>query len=117
MEPLSTPHDPPPGPRTVNGRDVGLALIRRLNGWLIIGAVTGAGALSVVAAHAFHGHSASAARHTTSGVGPAAISRGSSAGGASVPQPARSAGAGLTPPVQVPASASSAPAPVVSGGS
>jgi hypothetical protein len=119
VEHLPTPSGPTPGTeRRINGRDAGLALIHRLNGWLITGAVAGAGGLSLVAAHSFHGHVVAAASHTTGDAGPATVGSGSSvAGGASVPQSPSSAGGGLQPPATAPAPASSAPAPVVSGGS
>jgi hypothetical protein len=47
-----------PQPHTV--RDHGLALISRVNRWLIVAAVAFSGLISLVAAHAFHGRTVSA---------------------------------------------------------
>jgi len=121
MEPLPSrrhPGRPRTAPPAVNSREAGLALIQRLNGWLITGAVAGAGLLSLLAAHAFHGHTVTGDLHTSSLAGTASPSRGSNvAGAASRPQSTPSAGGALQAPAQAPAPASSAPAPVVSGGS
>jgi hypothetical protein len=119
VEPLPLPHTPHLArAQAINGRDAGLALVRRLNGWLATAAVAGAGALSLIAAQTFHGHQVVAGRQTTSGAGGAALSRGSNAsGGASVPQPAPSPAGALQPPAQAPVQTSPAPTAVVSGGS
>jgi hypothetical protein len=97
--------------RAVGAREVGLGLIRRINRWLIAGAVAAAGLFSLLAAHAFHGHTVTAGGASSS----AALPSGSPSG---IPQSASSAaGSGLQAPGQAPAPAPAAPAPVVSGGS
>lgn len=123
--------DPIPGPpaqrppRTslrVAHREAGQALIQRINGWLITGAVAGTGLVSVVAAHAFHGHAVSTGTHTaasssaSSGARRSATSAASRAG-AATRTPASGSASGLQSPSQSPAPAAPAPAPVVSGGS
>jgi hypothetical protein len=99
-----------PEPRAVDAREAGLELIRRANRWLIAATVAAAGMFSLLAAHAFHGHTVATgeAASSSSAVSPA----GSPSG---VPQSA--GGSGLQAPVQAPAPAPAAPAPVVSGGS
>src|SRR5450755_3286011 len=98
-----------PQPHTV--RDHGLALISRVNRWLIVAAVAFSGLISLVAAHAFHGRTVSAGgsspeASTPPGQSQSSAGTGSSAGGGS----ARS----LQPPAQAPASAPAAPsAPTV----
>jgi hypothetical protein len=114
MEHLSPSSGRPPQhpPRSLPGvlrRDAGLALINRVNGWLITGAVVGAGLLSFVAAHAFHGHTVS--RDTR------ASSASNASRGASAPHRSSRADGGLQAPTQAPAPAAPAAAPVVSGGS
>ena len=89
-------------------RDAGLALITRINRWMIAGAVAFAGAVSLVAARSFHGHTASS---SISGSQPTQSPSSSSVGSSS---------SGLSSPSQVPSpssSSSSDQAPVVSGGS
>jgi hypothetical protein len=98
-----------PLPRAVTAREAGLELIRRLNRWLIAGAVAAAGLLSLLAAHAVHGHTV-----TTNG---AASSTASPSGSSSPHSSSNVGGAGLRAPAQAPAPAQPAPAPVVSGGS
>jgi len=99
-----------PLPRDVTAREAGLELIRRINRWLIAAAVAAAGMFSLLAAHAFHGHTVA---------GGASSSTASQAGSSSgAPLSASSAGGtGLRAPAQAPAPAPAAPAPVVSGGS
>ncbi len=94
--------------REVTAREQGLALISRINRWLIAGAVGVAGLLSLVAAHAFHGHSANAS--------PAARTAAPQSQPQSQPS-GDDSGGGLQQPAQAPAPAPAAPAPVVSGGS
>jgi len=112
MERASTAHGRrPPPPRAtpigVGTRDAWLELVRRVNRWLVAAAVAAAGVLSLVAAHAFHGHTV------------AAGSTASSASGAPrQAQPSSSAGApGVQSPAQAPAPAAAGPSAVVSGGS
>ena len=59
----------PQGPRparatsarpAVRAREAGLELIRRVNRWLVAGAIAAAGILSLLAAHAFHGRTLTA---------------------------------------------------------
>lgn len=100
-------------------RDAGLDLIRRVNRWLIAGAVVCTGGVSVAAARAFHG------RTVTSGAGGAAkaVTPAAASSSAAQSQSAASSNAnGLQSPTQAPTSAQTAPAqpapsPVVSGGS
>ena len=87
-------------------RDAGLALISRLNRWLLAAAVGFSGLVSLVAAHAFHGRTVSTGA--------------SSAGVSSTRQGSRPASAGsgsLQPPAQAPAASPASPTPAVSGGS
>jgi hypothetical protein len=101
---------PSPGrPAAAGGRDAGLHLIRRATGWLVAGAITSAGVISVAAADAFHGRTLHQGSASTSSVT------------SSPPQlpPLQSSGnaPGLQAPAQAPAPAPAAPSPVVSGGS
>ena len=92
-------------------RDAGLALIGRINRWMIAGAVALSGMISLVAARSFHGHTTSSS---------SAVSQPSSSGGSSSSAgDSSSSGGGLSQPSQPPSSSSapSAQAPVVSGGS
>jgi hypothetical protein len=58
-----------------SARDAGFALISRINRWLIAAAVAVTGFLSLVAAHAFHGHtSASSPSGITQSAAPAPAS-------------------------------------------
>jgi len=87
-------------------RDAGLALISRLNRWLLAAAVGFSGLVSLVAAHAFHGRTLS--------------TRASSAGVNSTRQRSQSSSTNtgsLQPPAQTPAAAPASPTPAVSGGS
>ena len=99
-----------PEPRAVIARDAGLELIRRVNRWLIAAAVAAAGMFSLLAAHAFHGHTVTSggASSTSSAVSPAGSPSGA---------PQSAGGPALQAPAQAPAPAPAAPAPVVSGGS
>lgn len=96
--------------RAASARDAGLELIRRINRWMIAGAIALTGVISLVAARSFHGHTASAATSSQA-------SQPSSSGSAA--SSSDSSGGGLSQPAQAPSSSSgsSAPAPVVSGGS
>lgn len=91
-------------PPTADTRNAGLELLSKINRWLLAGAVAVAGFLSLLAEHAFRGHT------TSSAASSAAQSSGSAA------QQSSSSSAGLTPSQSAPAPAP-APAPVVSGGS
>jgi hypothetical protein len=95
--------------REITTRDRGLALISRLNRWLIAGAVGLSGLLSVAAAHAFHGHTRSVSSQGAGASSSATRQQPSTSGG----------GVPLQQPAQAPTSApaSAAPSPVVSGGS
>lgn len=106
----SRPTGHKPAPRGAAARQAGLELIRRVNRWLIAAAVAAVGLFSLLAAHAFHGHTVTTggASSSSSAVSPA----GSPSG---VPQSV--GGSGLQAPAQAPAPASAAPSPVVSGGS
>lgn len=101
--------------KSIDIRDRGLALASRANRWLIAGAVGLSGLLSVAAANAFHGRSHSVGSQSASGSsanGQASSASNTGGGGNS----AADNGGGLQP-VQAPAPAQPAPAPVVSGGS
>jgi hypothetical protein len=106
--------DPIIGPdmnsKATAARDAGLELIRRINRWMIAGAIALTGVISLLAAGSFHGHSASAATTSQSSQGSGSSTSSSSSS---------SDGSGLAQPAQAPSSSSgsSAPAPVVSGGS
>jgi hypothetical protein len=102
-----------PQPHTV--RDHGLALISRINRWLIVAAVAFSGLISLVAAHAFHGRTVSAAGSSGGAAAPLRQSQSSAGGGAAA---GGGSAARLQPPAQAPASIPAAPsAPIVSGGS
>jgi len=94
--------------KSASARDAGLELIRRINRWMIAGAVALAGMISLVAARSFQGHTASAATTSQSSQSSSSGSAGSSSS---------SSGGGLSQPSQAPSPAQSAPATVVSGGS
>jgi hypothetical protein len=115
----SEPVAPPQGAGAGAGaRDTGLALIRRANRWLLAGAVTLAGALSLLARSTFHGralNSAAAAPSASGTSGAASSASGTSAGAGATDSTA--AGASLTPPDQAPAASLPSPSAVVSGGS
>ena len=100
------------GQRAAKAREAGLEMIRRVNRWLIAGAVAAAGLFSLLAAHTFHEHTVGAsASSNSSAVSPSAPSSGAPQSSSS------SAGSGLQAPAQAPSPAPAAPAPVVSGGS
>ena len=88
--------------RATAARDAGLALVSRINRWLIVGAVTLTAIFSTFAAHAFRGHGVGI---TVAGTSHASHHADGHAGG------------GLQQPSQAPAPASASAAPVVSGGS
>lgn len=98
--------------RSVTTRDAGLALIGRINRWMIAGAVAFSGVISVVAARSFHGRTVASSSGALSQ--PAQASSSSSSGSGS-----GSSGGGLSQPSQAPSAAAPQPAsaPVVSGGS
>ena len=101
-------------PRVVTARDAGLELIRRINRWLIAGAVAAVGLFSLLAAHAFHGHTVTTSRASSSVASQSGPISGSSSSSHS---PSNAGGSGLQAPAQAPSPAPAAPAPVVSGGS
>jgi len=90
---------------SIAARDHGLALISRLNRWLIAGAVALSGFISLVAAHAFHGRTVVGSSASASAIQQSQSSSGT--GGSS----------GLQAPSQPPASGSATPGPVITGGS
>ena len=100
-------------------RDDGLRLIQRATGWLVAGAVVCAGAVSVAAANAFHGHTRSAGGRSSS----TQVTSSSSVPlapvqSAGLQAPAQAPSQALSQaPSQAPAPAQQAPSPVVSGGS
>ncbi|MFL5824843.1 MAG: hypothetical protein ACJ764_15535 [Solirubrobacteraceae bacterium] len=94
----------------MRARDAGLALISRINRWMIAGAVGLAGLISFVAAQSFHG------RTLTKRV----ASQGSSAGSSSSAPNSSSSAGGIQPPSEAPSSVPVTPepsSPVVTGGS
>ncbi len=97
-------------PSATSARDAGLALISRVNRWMIAGAVAATGVISVAAAKSFHGHTV-ATGNTASQSAPASSS--SSRGAASN----SGSGSSLQTPSQAPAASAASSAPVVSGGS
>src|ERR1700739_4532841 len=94
-----------PPARGAAAREAGVEMIGRINRWLIAAAVASAGLFSLLAAHAFHGHTVTTGRASSSSstVSPAASPSG-------VPQSA--GGSGLQAPAQAPAPAPAAPSPV-----
>jgi hypothetical protein len=118
----TTPGSSGPTRRTVARRDAGLALVRRINGWLIAGAVAATGAVSAVAAQGFTGHAS-----TATGSSSAATTRAStttrqsqnavSSAGTTTSQSSSPTSSGLQSPAQTPTAASSGSAGAVSGGS
>jgi len=93
-------------PSAIERREAGMHLVHRVNRWLIAGAVSVAGFLSLAAAHAFRGHTVTAGGAPSSASSAAQQSQASSA-----------TGGGLGSPAQAPAPAAPAPSAVVSGGS
>jgi hypothetical protein len=119
MNRTSVPHQAPrptgaaPRRRAVTARDAGFGLIRRINRWLIAGAVATAGLFSLLAAHAFHGHAVATGGAPSNS---SAVSQSGSSSG--VPQSSSGDnGSSLQAPAQAPATSAAGPAPVVSGGS
>ncbi len=97
-------------PPAVSARDAGLALISRINRWLIAGAVGLTGVISLAAAHAFHGRTVATSSVSAA---PAASSQPAS-------NPNAGSGSGLQQPTSAPAPAPApapTPSPAVSGGS
>ncbi len=97
--------------RAAAARDAGLALISRINRWMVAGSVALAALISLVAEHSFHGRTASAAT-TSSGQ---SQSSGSSSAGTS-----NSGEDSIQQPSQGPASTqvpATTPPVAVSGGS
>ncbi len=90
-------------------RDAGLALVSRINAWLIVAAVVLTLVISAAAARSFRGHARPSAPPVAAaqGTGPA-VAPGAAPQAPTAPSPAPTA------PSPAPASA---PAPVVSGGS
>lgn len=95
------------GNASINARDRGLALISRLNRWMIAGAVALTGVISIIAKESFHGR-------TLSSSGTVSQSSSSSSGSSS-----SSSSGSIQQPTQAPSSvpAPVVAAPVVSGGS
>jgi hypothetical protein len=89
----------------VSVRDRGVALVSRVNRWLIVGAIGLSGVLSLAAANAFRGHPRSAQSQASSAATGGAQAQ-SSGGGSSLGQPA-----------QPPASSLGGGGAAVSGGS
>jgi hypothetical protein len=90
--------------RAVMARDAGLRRISAVTRWLTAAAVALSGALALIAANAFHGHTLSNTAQTTSQTGVGQTSTSSTTSN------------GLQPPAQAPAATPAAPV-VVSGGS
>jgi len=83
----------------IERRDSGMDLVHRLNRWLIAGAISAAGILSVAAAQAFHGRTvAHAASGASTGVQQPSSTLGAGAFGSQAPVPAP---AGASPPVVI----------------
>ena len=59
MERPAIPRHGGPGamPSAIETREAGVDLVRRVSRWMVAGAASAAGFLSLVAAHAFHAHS------------------------------------------------------------
>lgn len=93
--------------KAINARDGGLETIRRINRWMIAGAIGLSGVVSVAAAKSFHGH-------TTAQSQPAQTQT------SSTPAPSSSSpsddGSSLQPPTQAPAPAPVPQGPAVSSG-
>jgi hypothetical protein len=94
--------------KAVNARDRGLETIRRINRWMIAGAIGLSGVVSVAAAKNFHGH---ATAHS---------SRPAQTQTSSTPAPSSGSpsddGGSLQPPAQAPAPAPAPQGPAVSSG-
>lgn len=101
---------------TVNARDAGLALVSRINRWMIAGAIALSGVISLVAQQAFHGHTVNASNASS----PASNASNTASSAASAPSSSSSGSSSLQQPAQAPAAASSSSSSsggVVSGGS
>jgi hypothetical protein len=124
-------------PPAVSARDAGLALIARINRWLIAGAITLTGVISIAAAKAFHGRTVSTSAATSAPSQPASQSQPSTSSNTgsgntgsgntgsgntgsgntgSGNTGSGNTGSGLQQPASAPAPAP-APSPAVSGGS
>lgn len=90
-------------PPAVSARNAGLALISRINRWMIAVALGLTGVVSVAAAKSFHGHTKA---HTAAPAQSPSFA----------PTGRRGAG-GLQPPARAPGPAPASPGPAVSGGS
>jgi hypothetical protein len=102
-------------PKSVRTRDAGLALISRVNRWMVGGAVGLTAVISIAAAHANHGRTVGTSSATAAAASPAPQSpTPSSAGGGGLQQPASAPSAAPAPATPAPAPA---PTPAVSGGS
>jgi hypothetical protein len=95
--------------RSIRAREAGLALVSRVNRWLITGAVVATGAVSVAAARSFHGDTSS---QSTSQV----QTRQSESSGSSSASAVSGSG-GLQQPAQAPSSSASSRSAATSGGS
>jgi len=108
----------PKGSGPIRAREAGLALTRRVNRWMISGAVILTGGVSAVTAHAFHARSPAV---TSSSAPASAAHRSTSSAHRSASSSGSGQGASLQAPSQAPTAAApapaTAPAPVVSGGS
>jgi hypothetical protein len=96
---------------SISARDRGLALISRLNRWMIAGAVGLTGVVSILAKESFHGRTLSSAGST--------VSQSSASGSSSSPSSSSGSSGSIQQPSQSPAPAPApvVSAPVVSGGS
>lgn len=116
----------------IRRRDAGRALIKRVNRWLIAGAVLLTGGVTAAAAQAFHGHQRSGAtvgRSASAGATAASATQATGHRTLGTHGAVNSRTDSLKPPAQAPstssahsasvqpATATPAPAPVVSGGS
>src|ERR1700760_89466 len=99
-------HTPgPSGPDFVRARDAGLALVGRVNRWMIAAAVLLAAGISAVTAHAFHARSAAVTQSAASAARPTVSARqatddtsgGSLPGPSQAPAPALAAAAAPGP--------------------
>ena len=99
-------------PTTANQRNAGLGLIRRINRWMITGAVAFSGLISLVAAKSFQGHTTTTGSSVNSSATQSSSSTSSGSNSTS-----SSGSSSLQQPSQTPSSSSSSSSPVVSGGS
>jgi hypothetical protein len=111
----TTPNPSAPPRRAVARRNAGLALVRRINRWLIAGAVAATGAVSAVAAQGFSGHTSAA---LVSSSATATTRQAQSSAGTSTSASSSTTSSGLQSPAQTPTAAtSSGSSGAVSGGS